>query len=271
MKKVIIVMAVLLSLSACSSDSDYESSSKNIVPTQVTIDDKGENIAQQLSALFAKYDNKGSATRANGLIVDKNEDKAFAEEAQRIFAPFAVEGAQMREELLKGAAEGTVALTNEEMNDLKSLSNADLAGMAYFTKVLSYYDDQPVSNERVTYENNIVFNCLAEAIGVNDIKRLFENITHVGHIVHGTRMLMTARTGLRILKSLGLRYMGYIGMAYTVYEFARCVNDKNPNTTCVYVKITPHEDPYSSADIAPFKGLISKLEEGRQINPDTIP
>lgn len=43
-------------------------------------------------------------------------------------------------------------------------------------------------------------------------------------IVTGTKGLITARTGLQILKSLEIRYLGYIGLAIAVYDFVDCVS-----------------------------------------------
>lgn len=43
-------------------------------------------------------------------------------------------------------------------------------------------------------------------------------------IVTGTKGLITARTGLQILKPLEIRYLGCIGLAIAVYDFVDCVS-----------------------------------------------
>ena len=63
-------------------------------------------------------------------------------------------------------------------------------------------------------KTNRAVSCLASALGISAIN----------DIISGTIALTTVETGLQLLKVMGKRYLGYIGLAIAVYEFVECVS-----------------------------------------------
>lgn len=70
--------------------------------------------------------------------------------------------------------------------------------------------------------------CLMEALGINDIRdicRLLNDFGSVGTLVNGTKMLISSKTAVQMLKAMGMRYLGWIGIAYSIYVFADCMGN----------------------------------------------
>ena len=56
-------------------------------------------------------------------------------------------------------------------------------------------------------------NCLGAALGLHEIYGVIQNIAQLG----------TAQGAVRVLKLLGRRYLGWIGVAVAVYSFGNCM------------------------------------------------
>lgn len=79
--------------------------------------------------------------------------------------------------------------------------------------------------ERYTTSNANSFECLAVAIGIDDIIDIVQGGGSIGAIVAGTKGLINAKTMVQVLKSLGMRYLGWIGVGIMVYDYANCVRN----------------------------------------------
>lgn len=90
--------------------------------------------------------------------------------------------------------------------------------------------------------NSQTWNCLGEAFGFDDIK-------NIRRIILGTKNLMTARTLLSIGKALEKRYLGYLGLMYSAYEFAICMKQKDDHPSYPFVFPIPDSEKYPDYDI----------------------
>jgi len=121
-------------------------------------------------------------------------------DARDILSPFINDGLQIRDQLLEycetaGYAEFDItelrAITEEQWTELSFLLN---------TALLQVSSDQ-------------IKACLYAAVGVTYVKKLLV----------GTTGLFTAETVIGILKNVGKRYLGYIGVAIVIIEFLDCI------------------------------------------------
>ncbi len=74
-----------------------------------------------------------------------------------------------------------------------------------------------------------IIKCLLFALGIDDMVDIINLIAGGGSpsfIVKGTKMLISSKTALQILKSFGMRYAGWIGVGYSIYQFAQCMQDQ---------------------------------------------
>jgi hypothetical protein len=72
--------------------------------------------------------------------------------------------------------------------------------------------------------------CAAAALGFNTAYGLFVNAFKVG---------MSAETAVAALRFVGLKYLGYIGLAYAVYQFIECVRSSVTSPVQSIVGILP--------------------------------
>ena len=60
---------------------------------------------------------------------------------------------------------------------------------------------------------------------------------------------MTARTLLSIGKALEKRYLGYLGLMYSAYEFAICMKQKDDPPSYPIIDSIPDSEKYPEYDI----------------------
>ena len=65
---------------------------------------------------------------------------------------------------------------------------------------------------------------------------------------------MTARTLLSIGKALGKRYLGYLGLMYSAYEFAMCMKQKDDHPSYPFVFSIPNAE--KKPDYDTFKDTV---------------
>lgn len=100
-----------------------------------------------------------------------------------------------------------MGLTKDEVNDLASLGDDDLALLSFIV----YEMEQSETMSRAAVSSQLI-SCLAVATGISSIKEIW---------VSG---LVNAKTITQALIAQGKRYLGYIGVALMVYSFVDCVS-----------------------------------------------
>ncbi len=85
----------------------------------------------------------------------------------------------------------------------------DLA-LIYSTTQVSSIED--ITAARIS--TDIIKDCVGLAIGVDAIKGLISNTT----------ALMTVQGTIQILKTIGKRYLSYLGIAWMIWDFVDCIS-----------------------------------------------
>ncbi len=96
-------------------------------------------------------------------------------------------------------------MSKEEKYEILNFDDAELAALSF----LMSYEYQTVS-----VDGGRIRACLSAALGIAGMKSLFTN----------TMALGTVETAMGALRIIGKRYLGYIGVALMIYDFADCVN-----------------------------------------------
>lgn len=109
--------------------------------------------------------------------------------------------------------------TSDEQNTIMNFNDRQYAMLAiiYATENAihnGYFNDNNNTAQATEIVDHIV-DCLGAALGLTELYYL---------VVQNPRALMTARGAAKILKHVGLRYLGYIGLALAVYDFIDCID-----------------------------------------------
>lgn len=126
----------------------------------------------------------------------------------------------------------------EDIQKFENLDEASLAGVAYFMSILAIVEkEEPltIDGEPLRLTSADVKDCLSVSISVGVFGGLFD-------YGYGTYSLITARTALNIGLSLAGRTIGWVTLASSIYEFAKCLKKRG----CVYS--TNHPDPLIPSD-----------------------
>lgn len=143
-------------------------------------------------------------------------------EAKEIVRPFVEDGIKLRAQIVE---QGSVkeGYYNDEIAYFKELSEEDCATLSFIYHSVKeagldagvigrVVDSDPATSMSIDKER--LSHCLQAAIGLAGIK---EAISVSG--------LISATTARQLLIVMGKRYLGYIGIAYMVYEFAQCISE----------------------------------------------
>lgn len=223
-------LVILVALCCCSSDSTLESRDFG-----VTVNANGKMLSetyQKLEALLggnykdslAVYKTRANLTTNSDF--EELDDGQKEAKAKEVFSPYVQDGIAIRDEVMGCASAGTLNVSPEEMRDFENLDEASLAGLAYYMSILTVVEKQEpltIDGEPLTLTMQGVRDCLSLSLG-------FDAISGITGYVSGTRGLITATTALDIGLSLMGRTLGWVGLAYTTYQFVRCIKKHG----CVY-------------------------------------
>lgn len=149
--------------------------------------------------------------KANALSVKQSNE----EEIQQIILPLIENGNQIHKELIDkliGTFEWN-SLPESEKSEILNMSDTQKAQVAlfYITYPLNSTDHQ---YKATAISNEEALHCLSAAVG----------LTAIETIISGSAALTTVETTVALLKVMGKRYLGYIGLALAIYEFVECVS-----------------------------------------------
>lgn len=139
------------------------------------------------------------------------------EEIRIILSPLIQNGRQIHSEIISKVQSSPewLLLSDFERTAILNITD-DQAGelsLIYSTVDLNEWQDMPIEVVRVSLDT--IIGCLSAALGFRDLYYL---------VVENPRALLNATGAVKILKHVGLRYLGYIGLAIAVYEFVDCVS-----------------------------------------------
>jgi hypothetical protein len=147
------------------------------------------------------------------MAVDIERNKKTEAEVKNIVTPLINNGKEIHNELLlnlKSTQEWN-SLTNKEKETLINFSDVQLAELS-----LIFIELQNNITLREEDDWTEVRSCLSGALGLGELYYL---------LVQNPRALATARGTLSLLKHIGGRYLGYIGLGLAIYDFVDCVSN----------------------------------------------
>lgn len=134
-----------------------------------------------------------------------------------IVSPLIETGKQIHADMIQQLA-GTYewqVLTEEEKNVILNFDDKQMSELALlFTQQPNIAIDGVSTLPRRAASDDRILSCASAALGIEEAYAIFEN----------TRALMTAKGAVRILKLVGRRYLGWVGVALAVVSFVDCVS-----------------------------------------------
>jgi len=153
------------------------------------------------------------STRSSG-------DELTENDAISILQPFAKDGLVIRNQLISQKAE--LSLTPQDVSELEGMTDSQLAELSFAFMTIC----NEASAKGVSWGD--IGDCLMHATGITDLSALIKGcgIGCVGWYVQGTKTLMTATAAKQIIKAFAKRTVGWVGVAWMIYDFADCMNSK---------------------------------------------
>ncbi|WP_028897724.1 hypothetical protein [Prevotella sp. HUN102] len=195
----------LLSFTGCNNDDDFKAKESTTASTYVD-----EATYRQVSTKIAELFNNELTTRSKNNI--SNED------AEAILSPLVPSGKMIVNDMILLSNSGKIDLTEEEIKDFKELTPEQLASIAFITHSLI---EDPLINERQMSQAQTasIWDCVKEAFGFGDF-------IAIKNYIGGTVQLTKAVATKMIVKAVLRRAGAWITIAYSVYEFGKCMNGK---------------------------------------------
>lgn len=137
--------------------------------------------------------NLNHSTKSTGA-VEMTED-----EAREILMPFLEDGKQIQHSLMDIVDKDIAEVWN-------NMTETDLITLSFLVCSVNH---NSVETKATTGER--ILACLGAATGVSEIYKI------------GTKGLVNAKTALQVVKAVGKRYLGYIGVAIMVADFTICI------------------------------------------------
>lgn len=115
------------------------------------------------------------------------------------------------------------SLTQEEQNSFLHPSDLDLAKFSLYTSVL--YSNYTCCKSLIKLVNSPVGKCISAALGLGSIYALVKNAASLASFEVAAGAAMTQAEAIALLKLVGTRYLGWIGLGYSIVSFIDCYND----------------------------------------------
>lgn len=152
-----------------------------------------------------------SSTRSLGCELTENE-------AKQILKPLINDGKNIQRQLLDKKT--IVGFNTHELNFVKDMTDVQLAELSF---TFNYVYKNSMNESQI-------LECLKYAIGIQGLSDLVKNGFEIGGgfytYYNGTRMLMTAKTARQIICAFAKRTLGWVGIAWVIYDFSECMNKK---------------------------------------------
>jgi hypothetical protein len=205
MKKIstfVLSICILLLLSSCQKrEPVIESNFLSSIKTKPLSFEVVENISNKIKA------NKSFMS----VSIEKNKNTET--EIKNIVTPLIKNGKEIHNELisnLKSSQEWN-SLTYKEKETLINFSDVQLAELSLI--LIEIQNIIPLKeNDNWIY----IRSCLSGALGLGELYYL---------LIQNPRALATARGTLSLLKHIGGRYLGYIGLGLAIFDFADCISN----------------------------------------------
>ncbi len=131
---------------------------------------------------------------------------------QMLINPLVENGKAIHKEIIQKliSSPNWIMLTANEKEIITNFSDVQFAELSI---VFSKFQENITLKEDDTW--SAVRSCLSGALGAGDLYYL---------LIENPRSLITARGSLSLLKHIGGRYLGYIGLGLAIIDFADCIS-----------------------------------------------
>lgn len=151
-----------------------------------------------------------SSTRSLGCELTENE-------AKQILKPLINDGKNIQRQLLDKKT--IVGFNTHELNFVKDMTDVQLAELSF---TFNYVYKNSMNESQI-------LECLKYAIGIQGLSDLVKGeieLRGFKRYYNGTKMLMTAKTARQIICAFAKRTLGWVGIAWMMYDFSECMNKK---------------------------------------------
>jgi len=163
---------------------------------------------------FEVVENISTKIKANKSFMSVSIEKKNSEtEIKNIVTPLIKNGKEIHNELLSNlkSSQEWNSLTYKEKETLINFSDVQLAELSLI--FIEIQNNIPLKeNDNWTH----IRSCLSGALGLGELYYL---------LIQNPRALATARGTLSLLKHIGGRYLGYIGLGLAIFDFADCISN----------------------------------------------
>ncbi|MBO5062481.1 MAG: hypothetical protein J6C31_07715 [Prevotella sp.] len=225
MKKILLFTVLMaFTLTACQNEdlTQEAQKEKQIFMSSHLEDSIFYNVNTKLAARLGTTHKHGNTKKYQSQQV--NNADLTEKEAKEILSPLMESGQEMRDELVNLSETNLLELSQEEVDALNNMDEATLAEFAYFMHVVTqeeYVNVEDMGNDamQIKYTKADLLDCLTFSLGLNAISSMTDYI-------YFTKELMTATVAWQIGRALILRTVGWVGVAYTIYQYGSCLNSK---------------------------------------------
>lgn len=163
---------------------------------------------------FEVVENISTKIKANKSFMSVSIEKKNTEtEIKNIITPLIKNGKEIHNELLSNlkSSQEWNSLTYKEKETIINFSDVQLAELSLI--FIELQNNIPLKeNDNWTH----IRSCLSGALGLGELYYL---------LIQNPRALATARGTLSLLKHIGGRYLGYIGLGLAIFDFADCISN----------------------------------------------
>ncbi|NGP88484.1 hypothetical protein [Fodinibius halophilus] len=139
-------------------------------------------------------------------------EKRKNSELEKVLQPLINEGKEFKNSLKENSDKKRFKNGISDLNKKQTM----LLGLVSLIHNELKKNNNSLKNKTISnVDGDKVVSCASAALGVQSVKT----------IISGTAELMTAKTAVKIVKTVGKRYLGYVGVAIAVYEFTNCISE----------------------------------------------
>lgn len=191
-------------------------------------------MAEEVAELISDYNQ--NISRANDPIEQSIEMSQTERSIAQKCAPLVEQGKEVCKQVIQLQEEydNEFSLIDQELYEIVNMSDDQLALLALQINVLSEYEEIIAYENERQISSNVYVDCALQAIGATDIIHLIGGVlgdaaggASVGLIIKGTKTIINAKTMSKLLYGFAIRYVGWLGVGITLYDYITCVKSHN--------------------------------------------
>ncbi len=205
MKKLIFPIAALLMLASCSNENEAPEMEAN-TSAEITSDLSTQNFIDICSQIESEVASRSD----NDLVLTE----AIAKEK---LEPLVLDGRNIQKQMIK--QENLEMLSDTEREYISALSDEECATLSFvYHTIINNTDDEiinmtdPELNKAYSITSDRLLSCAG---------KILISTCSVSFSMNG---VINAKTVAKALLQIGRRYLGYISIAYAIYEFYNCIS-----------------------------------------------